>query len=133
MQAMRLSAKAANNPGQVHLTQIYESTKAIMFFSTPHRGSDIAGWGLTMRNIIKAVCDTNPTILRDLDPKVDTGMLEELREDFATLLEARRLRIQTFQEAKGITAAKGINEKVRTHNIVLPTLAKTQLRANVFL
>lgn len=72
-----------------------------------------------VRNIAAAACDTNPTILRDLDPKVDTGMLEELREDFAALLETGKLRIQTFQEAKGMAPLRGLNDKVRKTNMAV--------------
>lgn len=99
---------------------LYAHTYAIIFFGTPHRGSDMASWGLVLSNITKAVqIDTNKAILRDLDPSSGSSKLQELRKDFDDILHDRNhgngtnmLRIYTFQEEQGMTGVSGLRSKV---------------------
>ena len=100
------------------LLDIYSSTHAIIFFGTPHRGSDLASWGLLLSTIAEAVqIDTNDTILRDLDPASGSSKLEEMRLDFDDILRdghrSRELRVYSFQEEEGMTSIKPFGGKVR--------------------
>jgi hypothetical protein len=93
------------------LKDIYGSTHAIIFFGTPHRGSDYASLGLTMRNIAIATgLDANDRILRDLAP--DSGTLEMLRQEFSKMLGVRAFKVYTFQEARGYKGIQGLQGKV---------------------
>ncbi|KAF8248666.1 hypothetical protein K440DRAFT_490227, partial [Wilcoxina mikolae CBS 423.85] len=74
------------------LRNIYVSTFAIIFFGTPHRGSGSASWGLMAKNAaVAAGFDANDRILRDL--KVDSAILEDLREEFNRMLEDKAFNI----------------------------------------
>lgn len=53
------------------------------------------------------IFETNPTLLRDLNPNVDTGMLEELREDFAVLLKKGTFSIYSVIESDGMRVLAG--------------------------
>ena len=99
------------------LLDIYDSTHAVIFFGTPHRGSDLAQWGLMLSNIAEAVqLDTNNAVLRDLDPMSGSSKLEEMRLDFDDILRddrrSRELRIYSFQEEEGMTGLKVLGKKV---------------------
>jgi hypothetical protein len=89
---------------------------------TPHRGTDAAGWGEMARRLA-LVFETNPTLLRDLDPNVDTGMLEELREDFAVLLKKGRFSIYSVIESDGMRVLAG-NKVTSTRICLGPMLTK---------
>ena len=73
---------------------------AIVFFGTPHRGSDDSAWGLMLSNIVRAAqFDTNTNILTDLDPSRGSSKLQDLERDFAPFL--KKMKIYTFQESAG--------------------------------
>ena len=100
------------------LLDIYDSTHAVIFFGTPHRGSDLASWALLLSNIAEAVqLDTNNAVLRDLDPTSGSSKLEEMRLDFDDILRdsrrSRELRIYSFQEEECMTGLKVFGNKVR--------------------
>lgn len=101
------------------LLNIYDSTHAIIFFGTPHRGSDLASWGLLLSAIAEAVqLDTSSAVLRDLDPTSGSSKLEEMRLDFDDILRdsgrSRELRVHSFQEEEGMTSIKLFGTKVRS-------------------
>ena len=92
---------------------LVQSTKAIMFFGTPHRGSDFSDFGETVRRIISAAgFDTAKQNLRALE--VDSGVLEECHRRFQLLQTRQDFDIITFQETRGVAgiAYLGFNRKV---------------------
>lgn len=92
---------------------LLDSTKAIMFFGTPHRGSDFSDLGETLRRIVSIVgFDTAKQNVRTLE--VDSGVLEECHRRFQQLQSRYNLGIFTFQETRGVTgiAYLGFNRKV---------------------
>jgi len=94
---------------------LLESTKAIMFFGTPHRGSDFSDLGETLRRVASAVgFDTAKQNVRTLE--VDSGVLEECHRRFQQLQSRENLGIFTFQETRGVTgiAYLGFNRKVNS-------------------
>lgn len=91
--------------------QIYDSTFAVIFLGTPHRGSRYASWGVMAQNIAKASgFDANAKVLRDLD--VDSGTLDMLSEEFSKMLKAEKFQIFTFQEGMGYKGVQILNAKV---------------------
>jgi hypothetical protein len=91
---------------------VYNSTQAIIFFGTPHRGSNDARWGLLLSTIVSAAFDTNKTILRTLDP--DDERLDKLARDFQDILDSGKLRIGSLRESAGKTGLPVFNGKVCT-------------------
>jgi hypothetical protein len=43
---------------------------------------------------------------------VNSEVLDIIHEEFKTIAYNRKLKIYTFQESRGITGMKGLNEKV---------------------
>lgn len=114
-QALIEARKQTHEPD---LLDVYDSTHGIIFFGTPHRGSDLASWGLLLSTIAEAVqIDTNKAVLRDLDPTNGSSKLEEMRLDFDDILRdshrSRELRVYSFQEEDGMTSIKCFGGKVR--------------------
>ena len=92
---------------------VYKSTNAIMFLGTPHRGSDHASLGDTVRRIVSAVgFDTHGQILQALQPGGE--ILELAREEFCELWREKGFTVRTFQESQGIAGVRGLNGKVRS-------------------
>lgn len=99
------------------LHNVYSRAHATIFFGTPHRGSNLASWGLILSAIAQAVqIDANRAILRDLDPTSGSSKLEELRLDFDDILRDKgrtiELRVFSFQEEQGISGVKLLGGKV---------------------
>ena len=94
---------------------LFESTKAVLFFGTPHAGSPFAKMGDTLRVIVKAVgFGAAKQNLRDLKP--DSAILEDCRRNFETLHSRRKFEVYTFQEDRGMTGigfAKADNKVCR--------------------
>lgn len=105
---------------QTTFHDVYYNTYAIVFFGTPHRGSNVASWGRLLSGIAQAAqVDTNDGILIDLDPASGSSKLEELRLDFDDILRdsqrARKLRVFSFQEEQGMTGIHILGSKVSIH------------------
>ena len=80
-----------------------------MFLGTPHRGSEHASLGDTIRRIVSAVgLDTHGQLLQALQPGGE--ILELAREEFCELWRERGFAVRTFQESLGIA---GMSGKVR--------------------
>lgn len=80
---------------------IYVSTAGIMFFGTPHDGSDIATLASYCRRFISAVvpskvCDTNGQLLDALKPGSET--LRNITDMFAPLV--KNFRIFFWEQGK---------------------------------
>ncbi|OCK95793.1 uncharacterized protein K441DRAFT_555462, partial [Cenococcum geophilum 1.58] len=87
------------------IRDIVESTLAVLFLGTPHRGSaEFAALGDMMRRIGSVVLrlDSNATILRALGS--DSPELELCRESFIAQWSRYNFHVKTFQEALGVTA-----------------------------
>ena len=86
-------------------------TKAIIFLGTPHRGSTYAGWGAIALNLAKvALQDSNKKIVETLD--VNSEVLDNIHEEFKTIVHMSSISIHSFQEARGISGVKGLHNKV---------------------
>lgn len=92
---------------------VFENCHAMMFFGTPHQGSNLADWGLLLSNIVKALgSSTYKGILSQLRP--DSEKLDILTRDFNSILDSdvKRIEIYSFQEGKGLTAVSLLDGKV---------------------
>jgi hypothetical protein len=92
------------------------STQAILFLGTPHRGSAYAGVGETIRRIVShAGFDTANQNIRALE--IDGALLERCDERFQKLRNRCGFEIHTFQEARAMkgTQILSLNEKVATN------------------
>ena len=94
------------------MKDIYKSSSAILFLGTPHRGSEHASLGETIRRIASAAgFDTHGRILQALQPGGE--ILEMAREEFCELWREKGFIVRTFQESQGIVGVRGLNGKVR--------------------
>jgi len=107
-----LSASDASE--DVELRNIVDSTSAVIFMGTPHRGSpNMASLGEMCRRIASAVrMDTASTALDTLALK--TSDLERCEISFSRIWNKRYFRVKTFEEAFGLVRANigTLNEKV---------------------
>ncbi|KAI1499718.1 hypothetical protein F5X99DRAFT_430347 [Biscogniauxia marginata] len=118
-----LVVKSALNQSLINpaldLRALVESTFSIIFFGTPHRGSQYADFGIT---VIKAASvltgrPYNDRIVKNLT--ANTEVLTQLRKTFdSSTLEmmAQRSRFEssTFQESRGFSAVAGFRGKAST-------------------
>ena len=89
-----------------------ERTKLIIFLGTPHRGSGYAGWGQIASNLARlAQQDSNKKILETLE--VSSEILDNIHEDFKTVVSKGGIKVHSFQEARGMAGMKGVDGKVR--------------------
>ena len=97
-----------------HLKDVVESTAAVMFLGTPHRGSKyMASVAEVVRKTASCLLmDTSSTALDALGLK--TSDLERCQEAFSRLWRAHDFQVKTFQEGTGLTSfnAGSLNEKV---------------------
>lgn len=100
---------------EAHLSSIVESTKAIVFLGTPHRGSpDFAAAGDLARSILSRLgFETTPTMLHALGLK--NSDLERAQESFSALWHKHDFHVKTFQEGLGLI---GINLGVLGSKVV---------------
>ncbi|TLD25152.1 hypothetical protein PspLS_05891 [Pyricularia sp. CBS 133598] len=81
----------------VNYGDIVDSTIGIVFMGTPHRGSDLASWGLILTSLINSASlgtGINKELLKTL--KVDSEMLAGISSQFVH--RATPLKIRTFTE-----------------------------------
>ena len=91
--------------------KVHDRTKLIIFLGTPHRGSAYAGWGQIASNLARlALRDSNKKILETLE--VNNEVLDNIHEEFKTIVFKDGIKIHSFQEARGISGMKGLDEKV---------------------
>ena len=96
-QVLRRSKRAQHTP---ELLSTYESTIAILFFGTPHRGSSVADLGLVVERLVSSVFETSPRLLRTL--QIDSAELDDLREEFGIMHRDRGFMVFSFQEEKAM-------------------------------
>ncbi|RYP60002.1 hypothetical protein DL771_010654 [Monosporascus sp. 5C6A] len=88
-----------------------ERTKLIVFLGTPHRGSPSAGWGEIAANLARlALQDSNKKLVETLE--VNSEVLDNIHEEFKSIVHESDIRIHSFQEARGISGIKGLHNKM---------------------
>lgn len=94
--------------GQAHLQDIFESTRGIIFFGTPHSGADPRGiLQHVAEKVIKIMGFTvNEQIVNTLLPTAER--LRELRDEFGPMVLEQDWRIHSFQEQLGVPALSGL-------------------------
>ncbi|KAI0438491.1 hypothetical protein F4803DRAFT_91608 [Xylaria telfairii] len=90
--------------GQTHLLGVFQSTVGIMFFGTPHGGTDPRGiLQHAAELLIKAVgFNVNQQIVNTLLPSSER--LRELRDEFSPMAHEQQWIIHSFQEELGVKA-----------------------------
>ncbi|CZR52846.1 uncharacterized protein PAC_02723 [Phialocephala subalpina] len=117
----------ANDSEKERERNIYESTNAILFLGTPHRGGNFTEWGETARRIVSAVgFDTSRQNIRDLT--IDSSTLEDYHERFLKLYNKRKFEICTFQEARGMTGTSFLSLNQKVVDDVSSTFTGTETR-----
>lgn len=96
-------------------SDVYKSTRGIVFFGTPHRGSNDAQWGDILRSITSVAFDTNEKLLHTLKP--DNELLAKLAKDFQDILDKEQLKICSLLESSGKTGLPIFHGKVRFSQI----------------
>ncbi|KAH7133076.1 hypothetical protein B0J13DRAFT_93028 [Dactylonectria estremocensis] len=96
----------------IRRSQICRSrTKLIIFLGTPHRGSPHVEWaGIAMNLARLALHDTNKKVVETL--AVDSEVLENIHEEFCTIVYESGIKIHSFQEARRPSGVKGLSGKV---------------------
>ena len=95
-----------------------ERTELVIFLGTPHRGSSYAGWGVIASNLVRlGFQDSNKKVVDTLD--VNSEVLDNIHEEFKSLVAASSVKIHSFQETRGISGMKGLDEKVNQHTLFL--------------
>ncbi|KAF2249222.1 hypothetical protein BU26DRAFT_314673 [Trematosphaeria pertusa] len=90
---------------------VRKRTRLIIFLGTPHRGSAYAGWGQIASNLARlALQDWNKKILETLE--VNNEVLDNIHEEFKTIAFKGTIKVHSFQEARGVTGVRGLEEKV---------------------
>jgi len=89
---------------------VYKLTQGIVFFGTPHKGSNDAKWGLLLKTIASAAFDTNDKLIRTLEP--DSELLDKLARDFQDIIDEGNLKICSLLESAGKTGLPIFNGKV---------------------
>ena len=96
----------------IHRSEVIRNqTKLIIFLGTPHRGSAYAGWGQIATNLARlALQDSNKRLVEAL--QVNSEVLDNIHEEFKTIAFQGAIKVHSFQEARGITGMRGLEEKV---------------------
>ena len=86
---------------------VYNSTIALIFFGTPHRGAEPQG---LVRNVAETMIraagfSPNDTLINGLLP--NSERLKELREEFSKMLQSKRWKVYSFQEQYGLPFLNG--------------------------
>ncbi|KFZ20076.1 hypothetical protein V501_00302 [Pseudogymnoascus sp. VKM F-4519 (FW-2642)] len=90
---------------------ICKRTRLLVFLGTPHRGSTYAGWGVIASNLASlALQDSNKRLVQTLE--VNDEVLDNIHEEFKTILTKYAIKVHSFQEAKGISGMRGLDSKV---------------------
>ncbi|KAM5457766.1 hypothetical protein McanCB49686_002751 [Microsporum canis] len=101
----------AANDIDASVLDVRNATKAIFFLGTPHRGSNLASWGETMRNIVAiSGFDTNSKNIRAL--RFGSVELEYAQDDFMQLWQQEKFIVRTFQEGLAFGGFNGVAGKV---------------------
>lgn len=89
----------------------HNRTKFIVFLGTPHRGSGYANWGVIASNLARlGLQDSNKRVLETLE--VNGEVLDNIHDEFKSIMSEHRIKVHSFQEAHGISGMKGLHGKV---------------------
>ncbi|KAI0102848.1 quinon protein alcohol dehydrogenase-like superfamily [Nemania sp. FL0031] len=103
--------RRARSSREERFEHVYKSTRALLFFGTPHRGVSYTELGITASRIATmAGFDANKKILRSLS--FDATHIRVLREDFVEVLRDLAPRLFVFQEGLGYSGFKLLSGKV---------------------
>ncbi|KAH6866207.1 hypothetical protein B0T10DRAFT_61940 [Thelonectria olida] len=96
----------------IHRSDICRSrTKLIVFLGTPHRGSLYTSWGKIAANLVQlALQDPNKKVIETLE--VNSEVLDNIHEQFKTVVYRASIKVHSFQEGRGISGMKGLHNKV---------------------
>ncbi|KAK2591961.1 hypothetical protein QQS21_010333 [Conoideocrella luteorostrata] len=96
----------------MHRSELCRSrTGAIVFLGTPHRGSSYAGWGEIAANLARlGLQDSNKKIIETLE--VNSEVLDNIHDEFKTIVYKSNIRVHSFQEARGMSGMKGLHKMV---------------------
>ncbi|KAM7210197.1 hypothetical protein V8F06_014418 [Rhypophila decipiens] len=100
--ALRISQDCTGG-ADAWMKAVRESTVGVIFFATPHSGSELASWGELLRRMASVFTVTNPKLLAALNSQADNGQLEELRTSFVKMLgpsSEGKFRVFSFRETK---------------------------------
>lgn len=93
-----------------------QRTRLIIFLGTPHRGSPSADWAQIASNMASlALQDSNKKILKTLE--INNEVLDNIQEAFLSIVHEDDLIIHSFQEARGISGIKGLNNEVQLFQV----------------
>jgi hypothetical protein len=128
LQALR---RASTEPEKnADLRDILESTIALIFFGTPHRGGAYTNLGLTATKMAKAAgFDVYDRNIQDL--KGNSPVLTLIRQGFAQLLDSDKFEVSTFQESLGYKGTGLLNGKVSRVILPLRLLKQNSLWTNI--
>ena len=85
-------------------------TKLIIFLGTPHRRSQFARWGEIAANLARLALQDPNKMIKTLE--VNSEVLDNIYEEFKTIVHRHGIKIHSFQEARGISGMKGLHDKV---------------------
>jgi hypothetical protein len=106
---------------QPHLLSIFKSTRGIIFLGCPHRGANLADWGLILGHLSRiAFGSTNKKLIRSL--QTNAGILDPINAAFANYLKENRFKVHSFLEEKGMLGQHGILGKVRRSDKLFKSL-----------
>ena len=96
------------------IRSVWSATRGIMFFGTPHRGSNDAAWlELAGRVALIFQVPTHRGIIHELDPGQRSSTLESLREDFCRMYQANsEIKGFSFLENRGKPGPAFLNSQV---------------------
>ncbi|KAK4210686.1 hypothetical protein QBC37DRAFT_447664 [Rhypophila decipiens] len=100
--ALRISQDCTGG-ADAWMKAVRESAVGVIFFATPHSGSELASWGELLRRMASVFTVTNPKLLAALNSQADNGQLEELRTSFVKMLgpsSEGKFRVFSFRETK---------------------------------
>ncbi|KAF2464749.1 uncharacterized protein BDR25DRAFT_241847, partial [Lindgomyces ingoldianus] len=110
-EALAISSESQDDPSTLN---VVESTAAVVFMGTPHRGSeDWAATGEKGRKIASALLmDSTSSVLDSLG--LENADLERCHDKFTRLWEKYKFRVKTFQEGRPLYGVKigPLNKKV---------------------
>jgi hypothetical protein len=106
---LRQSKEAKHQP---HLLNIFDSTTGVIFLGCPHRGADIADFGVILGHLCTiAFGNANTKLIRSLQANAE--MLSVINAAFSIYLKDNKFRIHSFSEEKEMRGQHGIMGKVR--------------------
>lgn len=104
-QALKFSQD--QNGFQHHLHSIFASTYGVIFFGTPHRGSEMASLGKIAANIAGlGLAESEQYLLKSLEQ--GSTELQRIGDAFSRMLpqQAKGLKVYTFQEGLPLTSIR---------------------------